>query len=60
MAGGLIRGDVYLCECPRPGKPRPVRDVPSEVVLDVEDGMKKPNAAPPGRCLPMWIAYTGK
>jgi mRNA interferase MazF len=64
VAGGLNRGDVYLCRFDRPDKQRPVviltrqnmishlstvtiapitstiRDVPSEVLLGVNDGMK--------------------
>jgi mRNA interferase MazF len=68
LAGGLNRGDVYLCRFAAPDKLRPVllltrqgaighlstvtiapitstiRSVPSEVVLDVEDGMKGPCA----------------
>ncbi len=69
MAGGLSRGDVFLCSFPAPDKDRPVliltrdaaishlntvtvspvtstiRGVPSEVRLDVDDGMKGPCAA---------------
>lgn len=69
MARGIARGEVRLCELPRPDKARPVlvltrgsaiqylsrvtvapitssvRGVPSEVVLDVADGMKQRCAA---------------
>jgi mRNA interferase MazF len=69
LAGGLNRGDVYLCRFARPDKQRPVliltrqsaighlstvtvapitsiiRGVPSEVILDVDDGMKDRCAA---------------
>lgn len=68
MAGRVTRGEVRLCEFPRPDKARPVviltrtaalayltrvtvapvtsaiRDVPTEVVLTEQDGMKHPSA----------------